>query len=64
VIRVVIIDDETLVRDGLRAIAVLENGIDVVSEAVADRRHQRRIHKARPWIGSSTRARRVRHGRG
>jgi DNA-binding NarL/FixJ family response regulator len=33
VIRVVVVDDETLVRDGLRAIAELEAGIEVVGEA-------------------------------
>lgn len=32
-IRVVVVDDETLVRDGLRAIAELEDGIEVVGEA-------------------------------
>lgn len=32
-IRVVVVDDETLVRDGLRAIAELEAGIEVVGEA-------------------------------
>jgi YesN/AraC family two-component response regulator len=33
VIRVVVVDDEALVRDGLRAIAELEDGIEVVGEA-------------------------------
>jgi DNA-binding NarL/FixJ family response regulator len=33
VIRVVVVDDETLVRDGLRAIAELEDDIEVVGDA-------------------------------
>lgn len=49
-IRVVIVDDEALVRDGLRAIAELEDGIEVVGEAGDGQEAQRVIDDAHPDI--------------
>lgn len=49
-IRVVVVDDETLVRDGLRAIAELEDGIEVVGEASDGAGALRVVAEERPDI--------------
>lgn len=49
-IRVLLVDDEVLVRDGLRAIAELEDGIEVVGEAGAGAEAVRVAAAERPDI--------------
>jgi DNA-binding NarL/FixJ family response regulator len=50
VIRVVVVDDEALVREGLCAIAELENGIEVVGEAGDGAEAVRVVQKERPDV--------------
>ena len=50
VIRVVVADDEALVRDGLRAIAELEGDIEVIAEAATGEQAVALARQLRPDV--------------
>lgn len=49
-IRVCLVDDQTLVRQGIRSLLALDDGIEVVAEApTASRRWSRFRRSSRTW---------------